>query len=179
MGGLPRTFSFIIARRWYILACYALLLLPSAYFASRVRQDNSFDRLITASDPDYIAARDFQRVFGAGEFALLLVEADEPLSPTVIGWVDRIERALRTVPHVAANSALSVFRRAKAGFEPTATEVDAFRRFVTGTDLFRKQGLVGDHSLAIGLMLDVNGSEERAHTLAAIDRAIDESGPSP
>jgi uncharacterized protein len=176
---LPRAFSFIIARRWYVLAFYALLLLPSAYFAARVSQDNSLDRLITASDPDYIAARDFQRVFGAGEFALLLVEADEPLSPTVIGWVDRIERALRTVPHVAANSALSVFRRAKAGFEPTATEVEAFRRFVTGTDLFRKQGLVGDHSLAIGLTLDVKGSEEREHTLAAIERAIGQSAPSP
>ena len=35
------------------------------------------------SDPDYIATRDFQRVFGAGEFALLLVEADDPLSPAV------------------------------------------------------------------------------------------------
>ena len=179
MGRLSRIFAFIIARRWYVLACYALLLFPSVYFATKVRQDNSLDRLITASDPNYIATRDFQRVFGAGEFALLLVEADEPLSPAVIGWVDRIERALRAVPHVTANSALSVFRRAKAGFEPTAAEVEAFRQFVTGTDLFRKQGLVGDHSLAIGLMLDVNGSEEREHTLAAIDRAIDQSTPSP
>ena len=120
MGRLSQTFSFIIARRWYVLGIYALLLLPSVYFAAQVRQDNSLDRLITASDPDYIATRDFQRVFGAGEFALLLVEADDPLSPEVIGRIDRLERALRTVPHVTANSALSVFRRAKAGFEPTA-----------------------------------------------------------
>ena len=46
-GGLSRTFSFIIARRWYVLACYTLLLLPSAYFAAKVHQDNSLDRLIT------------------------------------------------------------------------------------------------------------------------------------
>ncbi|HEX7410354.1 MAG TPA: MMPL family transporter [Candidatus Binatia bacterium] len=179
MGGLSRIFAFIIARRWYVLACYALLLLPSAYFAAQVRQDNSLDRLITASDPDYIATRDFEKVFGAGEFALLLVEADDPLSPAVIERIDGIERALRTVPHVTANSALSVFRRAKAGFEPRAAQVEAFRQFATGTDIFRKQGLVGDHSLAIGLMLDVHGSEEREHTLAAIDRAIDQSTPSP
>jgi uncharacterized protein len=179
MGRLSRTFSFIITRRWYVLACYALLLLPSAYFAAKVRQDNSLDRLIIASDPDYIASRDFEKVFGAGEFALLLVEADDPLSPAVIERVDRIERALRTVPHVTANSPLSVFRRARAGFEPTAAQIAAFRQFVTGTDLFRKQGLVGDHSLAIGLMLDVHGGEEREHTLAAIDRAIDQSTPSP
>jgi predicted RND superfamily exporter protein len=177
-GTLARTFSFIIARRWYILACHALLLLPSAYFAVQVRQDNSLDRLITASDPDYIATRAFQRVFGAGEFALLLVEANDPLSPAVIERVDRIERALGTVPHVVANSALSVFRRAKAGFDPTAAQTDEFRQFVTGTDVFRKQGLVGDHFLAIGLVLDVEGSEEREDTLTAIDRTIDASAAS-
>jgi predicted RND superfamily exporter protein len=115
MAGLSRLFAFVIARRWYVVACHALLLLPSAYFAAKVRQDNSLDRLITATDPDYVATRDFQRVFGTGEFALFLVEADDPLSPAVIERVDRIERALRSVPHVTANSALSVFRRAKAG----------------------------------------------------------------
>ncbi len=170
-------FAFVVARRWYIVACYALLLIPSAYFAARVRQDNSLDRLITASDPDYVATQDFQRVFGAGEFALLLVEADQPLSPTVIEEVDRIERALRPIAHVTANSALSVFRRARAGFEPTAEQIEAFREFVTGTDLFRKQGLVGDRSLAIGLIIDVHGNEERGRTLAAIDLAIEQAVP--
>ena len=57
MGRLSRTFAFIIARRWYVLAFYTLLLLPSAYFAAKVRQDNSIDRLITATDPDYTATR--------------------------------------------------------------------------------------------------------------------------
>ena len=117
MGRLARTFSFIIARRWYILACHALLLLPSAYFAAQVRQDNSLDRLIIATDPDYVATRDFEQVFGEGEFALLLAEADDPLAPAVIERVDRDRARARTVPHVAANSPLSVFRRAKAGFD--------------------------------------------------------------
>ncbi len=178
MGRLSRTFALIIAWRWYVLAFYALVLLPSVYFAAQVRQDNSLDRLVIASDPDYIATRDFEKVFGAGEFALLLVEADDPFSANVVERVDRIERALRTVPHVTANSALSVFRRARAGFEPTAAQIAAFQQFVTGTDLFRKQGLVGDHFLAIGLVLDVKGNEERQHTLAAIDRAIDASAVS-
>jgi predicted RND superfamily exporter protein len=172
-------FAFVIARRWYVIACYAVLLVPSAYFAAKVRQDNSLDRLVTARDPDYVATRDFQRVFGAGEFALLLVEADAPLSPAVVGEVDRLERALRGIPHVSANSALSVFRRARAGFEPTPDQIAAFRQFVTGTDLFRKQGLVGDRSLAIGLVLDVHGNEERERTIAAIDQAIDRAVPDP
>ena len=176
---LSRTFAFIIARRWYVLALCTLLLLPSAYLAARVRQDNSIDRLIVATDPDYVATREFEKVFGAGEFALLLAEADDPLSPAVVARVDRIERGLRAVPQVTANSALSVFRRAHAGFEPTAGQIEAFRQFVMGTELFRKQGLVGAHFLAIGLVLDVNGTEERQQTLAAIDRAIDASAASP
>ncbi len=66
MGGLARVFAYMIARRWYVVTGYALLLLPSVYFATKVGQDNSLDRLITATGPDYIATRDFQRVFGAG-----------------------------------------------------------------------------------------------------------------
>jgi len=176
---LSRVFRSIIAWRWWVLAFYALLLPPSAYFAAQVRQDNSIDRLIVPSDPDYVATRDFEKVFGGGEFALLLVEAEDPLAPAVVARVDRIERALRDVPRLSANSALSVFRRAKAGFEPTPEQLDAFRAFVTGTDLFRRQGLVGDRFLAIGLVLDVAGGEDRARTLEAIDRAIAQAEGSP
>lgn len=150
-----------MARRAWVLAFYALLLVPSAYFALQVRQDNSLDRLIVATDPDYTATRQFEKVFGAGEFALLLAEADDPLSPSVIARVDAIERALASVPRVRAHSALSVFRRARAGFEPTPAQAEGFRHFVTGTDLLRRQGLVGEHFLAIGLVLEVRGSEER------------------
>ncbi len=172
---LSRFFAFVIAKRWYVVACYAALLPPCAYFASKVHQDNSIDRLITASDPGYVTTHEFQKVFGAGEFALLLIEADDPLSVPVVARVDRIEHGLLTVPHVTANSALSVFRRARAGFEPTEAQSEAFRQFASGTSLLRKQGLVGDHFLAIGLVLDVSDSSERARTLAAIDRIVDES----
>src|SRR5262249_6556879 len=107
-----RFFAAVVRRRWYVLACYALLLPPSAYFAAHVRQDNSIDRLIVATDPDYVATRAFEKVFGAGEFALLLAEADDPLAPAVVAYVDRVERAVAGVPRVTTNSALSIFRRA-------------------------------------------------------------------
>ena len=169
---LARAFGRIIAWRWYILAVYLLLLPPSAYFAAQVRQDNSLDRLIVATDPDFLATRDFQKVFGAGEFALLLIEADDPLSPPVIAGVDALERALAPLPNVHVNSVLSIFRRAMAGFDPTPEQIAAFRRFATGTDLLRQQGLLGDHYISVGLIIDVDGSEQRSATLAAIDRAI-------
>ena len=81
-GRLSRFFAALIARRWWIVAFYALLLPPSAYYASKVGQDNSIDRLIVAHDPDYVATREFEKVFGGGEYALLLLETPDPLAPT-------------------------------------------------------------------------------------------------
>jgi hypothetical protein len=63
--------------------------------------------------------------------------------------VDEIERALAGIPHVAVNSTLSIYRKAKAGFTPTPESLAEFRKFVSATDLFKKQGLIGDRYLAI------------------------------
>jgi predicted RND superfamily exporter protein len=165
-------FARIVRARWFFVAFFAVALVPSVYFAVRVGQDNSLDRLIVPSDPDFRATRDFQRVFGAGEFALLLAEADDPFASEVLARVDRIERALAQVPRVLPNSAISIFRRTRAQFDATAEEAEEFRRFVTGTTLLRKQGLVGERYLAIALALDVQGPEQRNETLAEIDAAL-------
>jgi uncharacterized protein len=171
-GFLHRTFAAIVANSRLVIAIYAVLLVPSVWYAVKVGQDNSIDRLIIATDPDAVATREFENVFGAGEYSLLIAEADDPLAPGVIAKVDEIERALRGIPNTTANSALSIYRRAKAGFESTPEQIEAFRNFVQGTDLLRKQGLVGDHYLAVGVVLTVSGTEERAATLNQIDAAI-------
>jgi len=171
-GALARYFRAVVAWRWLVVALYGLLLVPSVWYAVRVGQDNSLDRLIVPTDPDFLATRDFERVFGAGEFGILIAEADDPLAPAVIERFDAIERALTRVPRVQANSALSIYRRARAGFTPTPDQVAAFRQFLTGTALFRKQGLIGDHFLSIGLALDVQNGDQRRETLAALGRAL-------
>ena len=155
-----------------ILAIYAVLLVPAVWYAVQVGQDNSIDRLIVADDPDAIATHEFEKVFGAGEYVVLLAEAQDPLAPEAIARVDEIERAISTIPAATANSPLSIFRRAKAGFDATPEQIEAFRKFATGTDLFRKQGLIGDHFLAIGIILSVKNAQERAATLLAIDAAV-------
>jgi predicted RND superfamily exporter protein len=165
---LERSFARILRARWLFVALYALLLPPAVFFAIRVGQDNSLDRLIVPGDPDYVATRAFQEVFGAGEFALLLAEADDPMAPEVLARVDAIERALGGIPHVVPNSALSIFRRTQASFEATPEQAEAFRRFVSGTDLLTRQGLVGPGFLAIALSIEVSGPEERNAALEAI-----------
>ena len=176
---LERVFVSTLRARWLVIALYALLLPPSIFFALRVTQDNSLDRLIVPSDPDFVATRAFEEVFGESEFALLLAETEDPFAPEVLARVDAIERALQRVPHVAPNSALSIFRRTRAQFEATPETAEDFRRFVDGTDLLRRQGLVGKDFLAIALSLEVKGPAERNAALAGIDAALASANPPP
>ena len=170
---LEKLFRGVIAWRWVIVAVYALLLVPSAYFGMRVAQDNSLDRLIVASDPDSVLAREYAGAFGSGEYVVLIAEADDPFTPEALGRFDEVDRRLSELPRVQASSALGIFRRAKAGFEPTAERAKVFRDFALGTDLFRKQGLVGEHYLAFALIVDVPDGPTRKATLDAVDKAIE------
>ena len=77
-GIVARFFAFVVAKRWLVLAFYALLLPPSAFYAMKVGQDNDIQRLIVPTDPDFVNTKAFQKVFGAGEYAVLLAEADDP-----------------------------------------------------------------------------------------------------
>ena len=172
-------FRFVVAKRYWVLALYAILLGPSIFYALKVPQDNSIDRLIVQTDPDYIAARDFEKVFGAAEYVILLAEADKPFDPAVLSRMDEMEQRLAKLPKVEVNSALSVFRKAKAGFQPTPEGAAAFERFVKGTDLFTRQGLVGEHHLSVPLILHIKGTDERAQALDAVDRAIADIEKSP
>ncbi|MCU1283507.1 MAG: putative rane protein [bacterium] len=169
---LKRLFRRIIAARWLIIVIYALLLPPSVYFALEVQQDNSLDRLVVQSDPTYTANKRFEQVFGHGEYVLVLVEANDPFAPDVLTRFDQMERAVGKVPHVTANSALSIFRRVKLGFDGTPAAAAAFKKFVTGSDVFRKQGLWAPHMLALPLFLDVNSTEARTAAIEGIDKAF-------
>lgn len=169
---LTRIFRRVVAGRWIIIALYALLLPPSIWFALRVQQDNSLDRLVVQSDPTYVANKEFEKVFGHGEYVLVLVEAPDPYSLAVLRRFDALESEVNRIPRVRANSALSVFKRAKGGFSATPAGAEDFKRFATGTALFRQQGLVGPHMLALPLLLDVENTAERNDALSAIDKVL-------
>lgn len=182
-GPLASIFRFLLRWRWAVIAVYALLLGPSIYFSLKVPQDNSIDRLIVESDEDYKAARAFEKVFGTAEYVILIAEAEDPFAPAVLGRIAELENALTRIPGVSVNSALSIYRRAKAGFEPTPESAADFKRFINGTNLFRRQGLAGEHFLAIPLVLRVKAgvSAERQGVLDAINAAIApfEKSPAP
>jgi predicted RND superfamily exporter protein len=178
---LKRVFLRIVAARWLIIAIYAALLPPSIYFALKVQQDNSLDRLVVQSDPTYTANKRFESVFGHGEYVLVLIEANDPYAPDVLKRFDELEQAVGKVPHVTANSGLSIFKRVKGGFDGSPAAAEAFKKFITGSEVFKKQGLVAAHMIALPLFLDVQTTDDRTKTIDAIDAALApyEKAPAP
>jgi predicted RND superfamily exporter protein len=174
-------FRWVVAHRWWVIAFYAVLLPASVFYALKVEQDNSLDRLIVQSDPDYINTKEFDSVFGGGAYVVLLAEAKDPFAPEVLKKLDALERELAKIPRVEDSSALAVFRRIKSGFSGTPEEIAAFKQFALGTALFKKQGLVGDGFLGIPLVLSVKTTRERQQVLDDLDKVITpvEKDPAP
>jgi predicted RND superfamily exporter protein len=171
-GILASLLRFVVARRWWVVSLYMLLIPPSIWFGLKVGQDNSLDRMIVQTDPDYANHKAFEKIFGSGQYVLLLAEAADPFTPEVLQRLDRVERALQSSPGVEVSSALSIFRRAKGGFEASPAQAEAFRRFAYGTTLFREQGLVGEGFLTIPIVLSAGSPEELKVKLGSVDRAI-------
>jgi predicted RND superfamily exporter protein len=124
------------------------------------------------------ATAEFERLFPEGEQALLMLEATDPLSLESLKSADELERALAKLPHVEAHSLIALYRHSKPGNDIDADEAVRIRTFATGTQLFRRAGLLGDHYIGIALELRVASSAERNRALAAIDAlALPLEGP--
>jgi predicted RND superfamily exporter protein len=103
---------------------------------------------------------------------MLLLESDDPFGPEALSGAEAVAAELRAVPRVSVFSALDVYRRAHPGFRPGGPgEAGAFRRFATGTDVFRRQGLVGDRFLGLAVAFPGRREVDRDATLSAIDAA--------
>jgi hypothetical protein len=168
---LHPVFRLVLARRWWVIGLYAVLFAASVPYALRIEQDNSVDRLIIRNDPDYVASREFSKVFGGAEYVVLFAEADDPFAPDVLAAFDDLDRKLQALPKVVSGSLLSLYHRAHPNADPKNRPA-AFRSFATGTSLFRQQGLVGDGFLGLPLLLDVKSAQERQQVLRAIDTAV-------
>src|ERR1700722_10178985 len=157
------------ARRW-IAGIFLFLAAAGIYGALRVPDDPAIEGLIVAGDPVARATFEFERLFPEGEQALLMLEAPDPLSIDALRAADKLELDLAKIPQVEAHSLLDLYRRGAPAAEITSAEAGNLRAFATGTPLFRRAGLLGDHYLGIALELRVSLPAERDRALAAIDK---------
>jgi predicted RND superfamily exporter protein len=178
-GRLERFFRGVVARRGAVLLAFALLVPVAAWEASRIRSDGAVGSLVVPSDPDYVATRAFQRIFPEGQVVLLLLEMGDPWSPAALAGAEELAAAARQVAGVTVYSALDVYRKAQPGFTPTPEGIAGLRRFLEAAQLFRRQGLVGDHHWALAVAFPSAGAAARDATLDALDRAVAGLAPRP
>jgi predicted RND superfamily exporter protein len=169
---LVAIFLRVLRARGWIVVAFAILTAAGIYGATGIPTDPSIDRLIVPEAPVAQATLDFERVFPVGEEAIVLLEAADPFSPEALQSAARLEYELNKMPQVTAHSVLSLRRTAGASGSLSADDAARMRAFATGTTLFRRAGLVGEHYLGIALELRVHSPVERDRALAAIDALV-------
>jgi len=162
-------FLHVLHMRGWIVGAFLILTVAGIYGTTLIPNDPAIDRLVVAGDPVARATMDFDRLFPEGEPALIMLEGADPLSPAALRAADQLQRQLAKVPGVKAHSLIDFFRRGDPTADISANEANRLRPFATGTPLFRRAGLLGDHYLGLGIELRVNSPQERNRALAAID----------
>jgi uncharacterized protein len=162
-------FESILRARGWIAGLFLMLTAAGIYGALQVPDDPAIERLIVAGDPVARATSDFDRLFPEGEQALIMLEAPDPLGLEPLRAADRLEQGLAKIPQVDAHSLLDLHRQGAPAGEISAADAGRLRTFATGTPMFRRAGLLGDHYLGIALELHVNSPAERNRALTAID----------
>ena len=165
-------FIRVLGARGWIAAAFLVLAAAGVYGALRIPDDPAIERLIIADDPVARATAEFDRLFPEGEQALIMLEAPDPLSAATLSSADRLERDLAKIPQVEAHSLLDLYRRAGSLQVINPAEAERVRAFATGTTLFRRAGLLAEHSFGIALELRVKSPAERNRALAAIDALV-------
>src|ERR1700720_4321131 len=140
-----RIFLHVLRARYWVAGVYLLLAMAGIYGVTRIPTDTAIERLVVAGDPVAQATLEFERVFPEGEQALLMLEAPDPLSQATLQGAEQLERELGKIPKVEAHSLLTIFRRADSTADISPENAARIRTFATGTSLFRRAGLLGEH----------------------------------
>ncbi|GAB6186581.1 efflux RND transporter permease subunit [Thermopirellula anaerolimosa] len=90
-----RLASFLVARRWVLLALGTLLFAASLMPAMRLQFDRSLERLFRPGDPDLAALQKIRQVFSAGDM-ILVVYRDPDLLAGDAGGLERLREIART-----------------------------------------------------------------------------------
>lgn len=171
----PKVLEFfrrLLQMRGRIVCLFVFLTIAGIYGATRIPSDPAIDRLVVAGDATAQATIEFDRLFPEGEQALIMLEGPDPLSPAALRTADQLQHQIEKIKGVKAHTLLDFFRRTDPKATLSDSETQRLRSFATGTPLFKRAGLLGDHYLGIGLELRVGSPEERNAVLAQIDPLV-------
>jgi predicted RND superfamily exporter protein len=87
-------------QRWLVFIICLFILGVTAYFASRVRFDNSFESYFARDDAIYDAFLQFREDFGSDEISYIVYQApDLPYGPWNIDVMHKIDKLTKTLEH--------------------------------------------------------------------------------
>jgi len=167
-----RLFLRVLKARVAIVGIFIVLTAAGIYGALQISTDTTIDRLIVAGDPVAQATLEFEKIFPEAEHALIMLESPDPYDPAALQGAYKLEHQLDAIAQVQAHSILTLFFQSKSPGAISPSDAERIRAFATGTTLFRRAGLVGEHYLGIALDLQVNSPAERNLALAAIDALV-------
>jgi len=168
---LLRVFLRVLHARGWIIAAFSVLVAAGIYGTTRIPTDSAIERLVVAGDPVAQATLDFEKVFPEEEQALLMLEAPDPSAPTC--WKGLCaSNATSTKSRMSRRIACSPSAAARVPQRRQPQSASQIRAFATGTTLFQRAGLVGEHYLGIALDLRVGSNAERDRALTAIDSLV-------
>src|SRR6185437_8809491 len=158
---MHQIFLSVLRARLWVVAIFVVLTAAGIYGATKIPTDSAIDRLIVPGDPVSRATMDFERIYPEGDQALLMLEAPDPLTPDILRAADALEQQLAKIPHVEPHSLITLFRRGPASGAITDSQAVKLHQFATGTKLFRRAGLLGDHYIGIAVELRTGTPAER------------------
>ncbi|HEY2676932.1 MAG TPA: MMPL family transporter [Steroidobacteraceae bacterium] len=167
-----RLFLHVLKARTAIVVIFCGLTAAGIYGALQITTDTTIDRLIVAGDPVAQATLEFEKVFPEAEHALVMLESPDPYDPAALQGAYELEHKLDAIKDVQAHSILTLYFQSKPPSMIGPGDAEHVRAFATGTSLFRRAGLVGEHYVGIALDLQVNSPAERNRALAAIDALV-------
>lgn len=180
------------ARRWLLLLGIVLITVGAGWLASGVGFDNSIEIWFLEDDPNLVAYHDFLERFGADEFAVISLEADNVFTPEMLAYVDRLTRDADQLPYahrVQSLTNVKVFGgcRKKLSFTPfvehlpeTQADADALRRRAMEIELLKGTLMSADGKVAavlIEMSPEANNVEKKQQFMSRLRALVPEGLP--
>ena len=102
--------EFILRFRWLLIAALIVLDLAGFWGIAQIKVQSSFDSWFLEGDPLTKTTNEFEKIFGNNEYVAILVEADDVLSPEILGIIlDLGEELENKVPYADKVTSLAKF----------------------------------------------------------------------
>lgn len=171
--------GFLIRRPKVIVAFILVLLAISLYGMTSISMDTSWKTYMKPDSADGIIYNQYDQTYSSSSI-ILIVETDEPTSPVVLSYLDRLETTLRQQQNIqSVSSIVDLMKLYNGGVVPT-TQADV-DRIVNEIPPATKNLYLSSNVLTLAQATMTLGISEdvKTTTLNNVQSVVDASNPPP